>query len=45
MAEPNKMEKEETSTPESRKDIRKPGDGEELTQAEQDSVAGGMVRE
>lgn len=45
MTEPNKMDNEETLTPESRKDTRKPADGEELTQSEQENLAGGYVRE
>ena len=44
MTEPNKMDNEETLTPESRKDTRKPAD-EELTQSEQENLAGGYVRE
>ncbi|HTA41472.1 MAG TPA: hypothetical protein VK789_03440 [Bryobacteraceae bacterium] len=44
MAEPNKIERDEAIKPEVTNDIRKPAEGEELTQSDQEDVAGGYVR-
>ncbi len=41
MAKPDMIEKEEGAPAETNKDTRKPSDGEELSQSEQDQIAGG----
>lgn len=42
MAEPKSIEREEVTPSDLKKDTRKPHEGEELSQAEQDQVSGGI---
>lgn len=43
MADHNKIEQNEITSSDNQKDTRKPGEGEELSQSEQDKVSGGLL--